>query len=252
MNDPEYADIDESGQFSLGVAGEQRALPGLADAGKPAPLTFERDAIEQAARQDVEPAHGRTRARRERRAARRREWAEGREEKAERALQTSQDATAGIPFGQPILAGHHSQRRHERAIERGQKATRRFLEHADMAKKHEHAADAIEAELRASIYSDDDDAIERLEERIAGLEAERERWKAYNAACRKAKRRTTEALAHLDEGQRRSIETTARVQAYALGKHGEAPRYVLANLGANINRQRKRLQQLRSRLAADA
>lgn len=30
--DPEYADVDEAGQLSLGVAGEQRAIPGLAPA----------------------------------------------------------------------------------------------------------------------------------------------------------------------------------------------------------------------------
>lgn len=28
--DPEYADVDEDGQLALGVAGEQRAIPGLA------------------------------------------------------------------------------------------------------------------------------------------------------------------------------------------------------------------------------
>ena len=30
--DPEYADVDEAGQLALGVAGEQRAIPGLARA----------------------------------------------------------------------------------------------------------------------------------------------------------------------------------------------------------------------------
>lgn len=34
------------------------------------------------------------------------------------AHQASEDAVAGIPFGQPVLVGHHSQRRHERAIRR--------------------------------------------------------------------------------------------------------------------------------------
>lgn len=30
--DPEYADVDEDGQLALGVAGDQRAIPGLAQA----------------------------------------------------------------------------------------------------------------------------------------------------------------------------------------------------------------------------
>jgi hypothetical protein len=30
LTDPEYADVDENGQLSIGVAGEQRSIPGLA------------------------------------------------------------------------------------------------------------------------------------------------------------------------------------------------------------------------------
>lgn len=40
--DPEYADVDEAGQLALGVAGDQRAIPGLAKPrtilGVPSPL----------------------------------------------------------------------------------------------------------------------------------------------------------------------------------------------------------------------
>jgi hypothetical protein len=30
LDDPQYADVDEDGQLTLGLAGEQRAIPGLA------------------------------------------------------------------------------------------------------------------------------------------------------------------------------------------------------------------------------
>lgn len=43
-------------------------------------------------------------------------------------FEKSSAATAGIPFGQPILVGHHSERRHRRAIERSQAAADRGLE----------------------------------------------------------------------------------------------------------------------------
>ncbi|MGD9101019.1 MAG: DUF3560 domain-containing protein, partial [Anaerolineae bacterium] len=40
--------------------------------------------------------------------------------RAEEATQASRDAVEGIPLGQPILVGHHSERRHRRALERAQ------------------------------------------------------------------------------------------------------------------------------------
>jgi len=39
----EELELEESGQLSIGVAGERRSLEGLAAPGKPAPITFERD-----------------------------------------------------------------------------------------------------------------------------------------------------------------------------------------------------------------
>lgn len=39
---PEELELEESGQLSIGVAGEQRALPMLAPEGKPAPVAPDR------------------------------------------------------------------------------------------------------------------------------------------------------------------------------------------------------------------
>ena len=38
--------------------------------------------------------------------------------RAQGRFKASDDAVAGIPAGQPILVGHHSERRHRRALER--------------------------------------------------------------------------------------------------------------------------------------
>jgi len=46
-------ELEPSGQLSIGVEGEQRAIPGLAPEGKPAALNFERDAAEKAAREEL-------------------------------------------------------------------------------------------------------------------------------------------------------------------------------------------------------
>lgn len=181
------------------------------------------------------------RERREARAERLREWAAKREEKAEAAESAARDLADRIPFGQPILVGHHSQRRAERDQERIQGGFRRSFEHAEKARRMASRADSIESQLAGSIYSDDPDAIEALEARIATLEAERDRIKAYNASCRKGER----DLSLLDDAQRRLILRVAEVTPYAIGKGGAFPGYHLTNLSGNIARNRKRLDSLR-------
>ncbi len=44
------------------------------------------------------------------------------------------ESKSGIPLGQPILVGHHSERRHRRALERADNAMRRGIEESDKAK----------------------------------------------------------------------------------------------------------------------
>lgn len=186
------------------------------------------------------------RERRERKAERLREWAEKREAKSAGAHQAAHDATAQIPFGQPILVGHHSERRHRNAVERGQRQATAAIEHGRKATEFEERAANIEAAADRAIYSDDENAIEALEERIAGLEAKRGRIKAYNASCRKG----APDLGLLNEAERASLATTARVCAYQLGKNGAAPAHWLAGISGNLSRQRKRLAALQAEAEA--
>lgn len=188
------------------------------------------------------------RERREAKADRLREWAEKRDAKAASAHAAADAATAGIPFGQPILVGHHSQRRHERAIERSWDAMGRAVENSRKADEMRSRADNIEAAAGAAIYSDDEDACERLAEKLARLEAERARIKAYNASCRKAaKTGGVGDLSILTEAEQRDLAETARACPYMIGAGGSMPSYKLTNLGGNITRQRKRLAQLSRR-----
>jgi hypothetical protein len=96
-----------------------------------------------------------------------------------------------------------------------------------MAQRHRQAADTIEAQLDASIYDDDPDAIERLRERIEQREAKRREMKAANAAYRKQ---------HRDE--------LKGMTAYGRDRAVPFPGYALSNLGGCISRDRKRLARL--------
>lgn len=170
------------------------------------------------------------RERREARAERLRGWAEKREAKADsmHASGDLREEASGIPFGQPILVGHHSERRHRNAIEKANNATRRALENDAKAASMRSRADNIERAAEHAIYSDDADAVERLREKIASLEARREAMKQRNAEYRKAHKAELKALS----------------SAYQRDRAMPHQAYELQNLGGNISRARKRLAQL--------
>ncbi len=176
------------------------------------------------------------RERREAKADRLREWADKREHKAGELEARNAPYRGDIAFNtQP---GHIPER--ARVIRRSEKA----YEHANKAREMRRRADGIEAAADRAIYSDDPDAIDALRARIGELEAERDRWKAYNAACRKAGRCTADALACLDDKQRAEMVSLARVAAFQIRANGAAPAYLSSNLSGNINRNRKRLEML--------
>lgn len=152
---------------------------------------------------------------REARAERLREWSAKRAEKAEAGFERASELASVIPMGQPILVGHYSEGRDRRYRARIDATGSRALEDSRTADRMASKADEIDRQAGHAIYSDDPDAIERLVERIAELEAKRTKIKAHNATARK-------------EGRREDV----------------LPAYVLQNLGGNIKRQRDRLVRL--------
>lgn len=178
------------------------------------------------------------RERREARADRLREWAEKREAKSEGMFERAHQMAEAIPFGQPVLVGHHSEGRDRNYRKRMRSTMDAACENARKAESMASRAAGIEAQLARSIYSDDEDAIEALRVRIAGLEVERDRVKAFNAGCRKGQR----DVSMLTESERAALLSCARYSS--LGKGGGFPGYHLTNLSGNINRNKKRLEEL--------
>lgn len=177
----------------------------------------------------------------ERRHAKRLDWAESRDNKAAGALNRAHAATSGIPLGQPILVGHHSERRHRNAIKRSDRAMDAVVESLEMAQRHRDVAASLQTALDRSVFSDDPDAREALEARITEREAAVVRIKAYNASCRAAVKagRKLGDTSLLDDRQRHDLEACAR--AGQLREGGAFPGYATTNLAANIRRDRERL-----------
>lgn len=187
----------------------------------------------------TEAAPGATRDRLERRADQREDWGDSRSRKASQAFDEASlsEEKTGIPFGQPILVGHHSERRHRRTIERATRKGFEGLEHSKQAEKHYQKADGIRHQLDRSIYDDDPDAIERLEAKLADLEAQRERVKLINKTLRK---KQPLGPLQLTEKEKTDLKCSATFH----GRVGYAP-YMLQNLGSNIRRTRERIKNLR-------
>jgi len=94
----------------------------------------------------------------------------------------AQRALDVIPLGQPILVGHHSEKRHRRDLARVDTNLRRA---------HEASTEALDLRQRAAsvgtggISSDDPEAVSKLLEKLARLEARQARMKAVNDAHRR-------------------------------------------------------------------
>jgi hypothetical protein len=97
---------------------------------------------------------------------------------------SAQHMSSYIPLGQPILVGHHSEKRHRRDLARINSNYDKAFESANYAK---HLA-ARAANVGANgISSDDPEALAKLKEKLQGLENRRETMKAINKEARKAK-----------------------------------------------------------------
>lgn len=137
-----------------------------------------------------------------------------------------------IPMGQPILVGHHSEKRHRRDIEKMDNGMRKSVE---LSKKADYYADrAKSAASNNAIFSDDPNAAEKLADKIARLEARQELMKAANKLCRAKDINGLIALGFTPE---RSVEL---VEGNRWGDRGYQ-QFELTNNNANIRRLKDRL-----------
>lgn len=173
------------------------------------------------------------------------------ESRAASAGNTASGILRHIPPGQPILVGHHSERRHRRDLKRVDNALRRAHEQSERAKELRSRAAAVGT---GGISSDDPDAVTKLRVKLDNLERDQRTGKAINAAWRKAGKpapdagrevwqRVADAVGMSDNDMGKIRLRMAR-QPY----HEQPfPAYWLQNLSANIRRVRQRIEQLSTR-----
>lgn len=146
-------------------------------------------------------------------------------------------------MGQPILVGHHSEGRHRAALKRSDNAMRRGCESEAMAERHEQVATTLERVLDRSIFSDDDNAIEAIEARIAERVAKRDRMKAINKEIRRGPGWELRMAPPLTDAEKAELSSLARCWG-GVYKPGFPP-YALSNLNGRIQADKKRIASIK-------
>lgn len=95
---------------------------------------------------------------------------------SEEAYESSSKLGKVLPFGQPILVGHHSETAHRNLIKRMHNKMDKSVKLQEMAEYYKTKAEAIEN--NNTISSDDPDAIQKLDTKIDLLEKQRKEIKS--------------------------------------------------------------------------
>ena len=150
----------------------------------------------------------------------------------------SKGMASQIPFGQPILVGHHSERADRNFRDRIFRTGQRAMEVGKKADYYEKRAAGIG---NGGISSDDPDAIEKLQDKLEKLQQRQEVMKAANRAIRMKDTAKGDAklreLSFTDDGIKHLREPDF------CGRIGFPP-YELTNNNARIRQTKARIFQL--------
>lgn len=149
---------------------------------------------------------------------------------------------SAIPFGQPILIGHHSEGRDRNYRNR---INNNFGKAFDLTKKAEHFAHKAASVGKGGISSDDPDALKKLRVELEKLELSQERMKSANKAIRSNKTSEKQIAALVTLGFT-EIQAGELIKKDFAGRIGFAS-YSLTNNNANISRVKKRIEELERR-----
>jgi hypothetical protein len=174
------------------------------------------------------------------------ELAEKAERESQSAWNSAHQMADVIPFGQPILIGHHSEGRDRRYRARIEAKHRKGYE---LHQKAAYYADRAQStQYNNAIFSDDPQASEKIEDKITHLEELQETYKAVNAAYRKF----LKDPASLDAADL-PAEYKVIIRDFKPEWSGDSPipAYCLQNNGANIRRLKERAQTVTKRQAQE-
>lgn len=161
------------------------------------------------------------------------------EQESEAAYKRGKAISANIPFGQPILVGHHSEKSARADAQKIENAYRKTFESAEKAEYFAKRAAAVENS--SAISSDDPNSIEKLQEKIDKLTAQKEFYKAVNAYYRKHK--TCKGFVGAQGAL--TDEQAAKLDANTADGYQPVAGYELTSLNQRIKAAQERIDRLK-------
>lgn len=150
-----------------------------------------------------------------------------------------------IPFGQPILVGHHSEKRDRNYRNKINFTYGKAVEASNKSKYYDEKAERLEN--NRAISSDDPEAVVKLKKELAELETLQEQMKAANKIAKSKRSGYTDEQKIIDLKAMFPKYSEANLKTLLepdfCGRIG-FPDYRLTNNNANINRIRKRIEHL--------
>lgn len=146
-----------------------------------------------------------------------------------------------LPFGQPILVGHHSECKHRRLIDNIDTNMRKSVEAQKKADYLEAKAESVGS---AGIASDDPEAIQKLKEKLEGLERCQEMMKAINKVIRSKHMTEADKVEYMQQTHNLSEKKAKELlEGDFCGRVG-FPSYALQNNSATIRTTKQRIEEL--------
>jgi hypothetical protein len=172
------------------------------------------------------------------------ELAEKAEKESAQRFETAQKIGSFIPFGQPILVGHHSEGRHRRDLSRIDTNMKKSIEADEKAKYYSEKAERLEN--NNVISSDDPDALTKLTDKLKGLERSQEIMKECNKIIKSKKLSDIEKVEQMQSHGLSEKQAMEMLKPDFCGRIGFAS-YALTNNNANISTVKNRIQQILNR-----
>jgi len=135
-------------------------------------------------------------------AERYRKWSDSAIQKSNERFEASdlREEKSGIVFGQPILVGHHSEKKHRRSIEKADNAMRKSVELRNKSESHESKAEYWERKSN-DINLSMPESIEYFEYKLEAAKMEQERIKLQKPSERAHSFSLPYATKHVKEMQ---------------------------------------------------
>ena len=154
-------------------------------------------------------------------------------------FQRSSKMADAIPFGQPIHIGHHSERADRNYRNRIHNTMCKSVEADKKAEYYERKAEA--AENNSAIYLDDENSVQKLEDKIKRLTRLQENMKAGNKIVRNKKLTDAQKISQLKELGFSENDAVYRLTPNFCGNTG-FPSWELSNNSAVIRNAKQRLE----------